>query len=200
MSSKTISIGLTSGSRRRRAAGGRAAAPAGRPPGPARSRPGSSGTDRGTDPRRTSARAASDRRGRLDVSSVRWLVLNTRNVPSGLHDSTLVLAFGIALTARLSPPAAGTRYAFRNDRVLRPRYATHLLSADHARLRGDALMKPVRDHALLLRRQIHHDAATCRRARTRACCPSGENFGASSPFASLVSCVSVLVPKSYMKM
>ena len=55
----------------------------------------------------------------------------------------MVFAFGIALTARLSPPAAGTRYAFRNDRVLRPRYATHLLSDDHARFRGEALMNPV---------------------------------------------------------
>ena len=73
----------------------------------------------------------------MSVSSVRWLVLNTRNAPSGLHDSAFVLAFGIALTARLSPPAAGTRYALRNDRVLNPRYATHRLSADHsARLGG----------------------------------------------------------------
>src|SRR5688572_4651685 len=98
------------------------------------------------------------------------------NVPSGLHDSTLVFALGIALTARLSPPAAGTRYAFRNDRVLRPRYATHLLSEDHARFLGDALMKP-----FAMVRSCFDDRSittTALSSRTKASMvPSGENFG-----------------------
>src|SRR5688572_3049387 len=137
MSVKSISIGLASAGRPAFAGGPPPRPPA--PPGP---------PERGGSSLKSSLNWSSANFGvfnvrstrTIEVSSVRWLLLNTMNVPSGLHDSALVFAFGIALTARLSPPAAGTRYALRNERVLRPRYATHSLSADHCRLRGDGLM------------------------------------------------------------
>src|SRR5688572_3606307 len=101
----------------------------------------------------------------------------------------LALPFGMLLTGRLSPPAAGTANTFRNAFAVRPTYATHRLSGDHARPRGDRVRCPLASAFSCF------DARSSRRnslpSRTNAIdLPSGATLGAASPVEALVSCVS----------
>ena len=89
----------------------------------------------------------------------------------------LALPLGMALTARLSPPAAGTAYTFRNDLALRPRYAIQRLSGDHATPRSMRAQIAGRERPLVLRREVEH-AQFLAVAHERERLPSGETRGA----------------------
>ena len=105
------------------------------------------------------------------------------------------LPFGIAVIGLLSPPAAGTANTLRKALAVKPTYATHRLSGDHARPRLDLVRLPVASE-----RSCLVATSTIRRSvpsRTNAIdFPSGATLGAESLTKAFVSWVSLLLVKS----
>src|SRR5262249_17100535 len=119
-----------------------------------------------------------------------------RYVPSGLHETLFALPLGMDVTARLSPPSAGTAKMFRNDDLpLMPTYATHLPSGDQAIPRSDRVRYPFANERSCFDARSRTRSSFPSRTNATSL-PSGETRTAVSPSAVFVSCVSLFDVKS----